>query len=57
MSEKRSSVQFNGFGVTAVLVAFLLLWSQSGWYRIDCALGIKKACDLIERECIEKQRP
>lgn len=34
----------------AVLVAFFMFWSQSGWYRVDCALGVVKACELIASE-------
>lgn len=34
----------------AILIAFLVFWWQSGWYRLDCGLGIQKACDLIAAE-------
>lgn len=34
----------------AILFAFLILWMQSGWYRIDCAIGIEKACELVKAE-------
>lgn len=34
----------------AVMIAFLFFWQQSGWYRVDCALGVQKACDLIASE-------
>lgn len=34
----------------AVIVAFWMFWAQSGWYRIDCALGVSKACELIAAE-------
>lgn len=35
---------------SAVLIAFFLFWHQSGWYRVDCALGIRSACELIANE-------
>lgn len=35
---------------SAVILLFLAFWSQSGWYRVDCALGQKPACDLIAAE-------
>jgi len=41
----------------AVMFFFLLLWGQSGWYRIDCALGQEKACALIANEYAEKEKP
>lgn len=34
----------------AVIVLFFMFWAQSGWYRVDCALGIAKACELIASE-------
>lgn len=34
----------------AILFLFFMFWLQSGWYRIDCALGIQKACQLISQE-------
>jgi len=41
----------------AVIFFFLLLWSQSGWYRIDCAIGNEKACSLIAAEYMKKEKP
>lgn len=41
----------------AVMMFFLCLWLASGWYRIDCALKVEKACKLIEQEYIKKERP
>lgn len=34
----------------AVMFLFLLFWHQSGWYRVDCALGVQRACELIAGE-------
>ena len=34
----------------AVLVFYLAFWGQGGWYRIDCALGIERACQMIAAE-------
>ena len=36
----------------AILLMFWMFWGQSGWYRVDCAIGIERACELItvERE-------
>lgn len=36
--------------VSAILILFWLFWQQSGWYRVDCALGQGAACDLITAE-------
>lgn len=33
-----------------ILVLFFVFWWQSGWYRVDCALGVQKACTLIAAE-------
>lgn len=37
---------------SAVFFAFLAFWAFSGWYRVDCALGIAKACELIAAEAV-----
>ena len=42
------NASFDVLGFWAFL--FLLFWMQSGWYRVDCALGIKRACELIALE-------
>ncbi len=34
----------------AVCVTFTVFWGQSGWYRVDCALGIQQACEKIRQE-------
>ncbi|WP_267550330.1 hypothetical protein [Rhizobium rhizogenes] len=34
----------------AIIIAFFLFWQQNGWYRVDCALGVQKACNLIAGE-------
>ena len=34
----------------AIIVLFFIFWHQSGWYRIDCALHVEKACQLITAE-------
>jgi hypothetical protein len=53
MSE-RPNVEFNGFGWLAL---FVLFWWQSGWYRLDCALGVHRACALINSEYTKKETP
>jgi hypothetical protein len=40
-----------------VFWAFVFFWGQSGWYRVDCSLGIQKACELIQAEYVAKARP
>lgn len=42
---------------TAIAVLFFWFWAQSGWYRIDCALGQQKACGLIAAEYDAKAKP
>lgn len=42
---------------SAIIIVFLLFWQQSGWYRVDCALGIQHACALIDAEYVEKSKP
>ncbi len=34
----------------AICLMFFLFWQQSGWYRVDCALGVNAACSLIAAE-------
>lgn len=41
----------------AIIWLFFLFWSQSGWYRLDCALSIQKACELIAAEYTKKPKP
>lgn len=36
--------------VFVVLFAIFMFWQQSGWYRVDCAVGVQAACDLIAKE-------
>lgn len=33
-----------------IAFAFFLFWSQGGWERVDCALGIALACEYAERD-------
>jgi len=42
---------------TFVIALFLIFWMQSGWHRIDCALGTQKACGLIAAEYDAKAKP
>lgn len=51
MSERADSAP------TAILIAFLVFWLQSGWYRVDCSLGVQQACGLITAEYQAKERP
>ena len=55
MSDKNHSAY--GDAVWAVLWFFFLLWAQSGWYRIDCALGQTAACNLIAAEYAARAKP
>lgn len=41
----------------AIIALFLIFWLQSGWYRIDCALGTPQACELIKAEYTAKAKP
>jgi hypothetical protein len=51
MSEERKiKIVQDGDLVMAVVIAFILFWAQSGWYRVDCALGIQAACNRIASE-------
>lgn len=43
--------------IWAVIFLFVWFWMHSGWYRIDCALGIERACELIRAEYSAKLRP
>jgi hypothetical protein len=56
MSE-RPNVEMHGFGSLAVLVLFWVFYMQSGWYRLDCALGTQRACELIAAEYAAKAKP
>jgi len=40
-----------------IMMLFFWFWAQSGWYRIDCALGTQKACELIAAEYAAKAKP
>lgn len=42
---------------STVLVLFFVFWWQSGWYRIDCAIGVQKACELIAAEKEYQPKP
>lgn len=53
MKESTVYISFSGL----ILWLFFMFWAQSGWYRIDCALGTPKACDLIALEYTKKERP
>lgn len=58
MSEKAEiKTEMNGFGALAILFLFFMFWSQSGWYRIDCAMHVQRACDLIAAEYVGSKRP
>lgn len=46
---KIEGVSYSSIGM-AVAALFLLFWLQNGWYRVDCALGAAKACELIAAE-------
>lgn len=56
-SEKEIKVSVDSDFVWAVVVAFLLFWAQSGWYRVDCSLGNEKACALIADEYAKDETP
>ena len=44
-------------GFWFVCWAFIFFWGQGGWYRVDCSLGVERACDLIKVEYSAKQKP
>lgn len=48
--ERKVKIDFGAELVILVAYIFLLFWLQSGWYRLDCALGISRACELIAAE-------
>jgi hypothetical protein len=56
MSE-RPDIDFNGFGAWAIIVMFFMFWAQSGWYRLDCAMGVQRACELIGEEYKKEPKP
>lgn len=49
------SVTVGGFAFALWL--FVFFWAQSGWYRVDCAMQIEKACELIKTEYALKEKP
>lgn len=58
MSGKQEvKTEMHGFGAWAIAILFFWFWFQSGWYRIDCALHIQKACELIGAEYAAKAKP
>lgn len=48
--EHKTKVSVNVEFVVPIFILFFLFWQQSGWYRIYCALGVQKACELIAHE-------
>lgn len=48
--ERKVRVDFGAELMILVAYIFFLFWLQSGWYRLDCALGIARACELIAAE-------
>ncbi|MDM9644495.1 MULTISPECIES: hypothetical protein [unclassified Rhizobium] len=48
--EKSIKVEIDHALVWAIFFMFFLFWQQSGWYRVDCALGVNAACSLIAAE-------
>lgn len=48
--DSKGSVSFSFDVIGFWLALFILFWAQSGWYRVDCAIGIKPACELIASE-------
>lgn len=57
MSEKIENNTNVSIGFWFWFVAFLAFWLQSGWYRVDCAVGVRRACDLITAEYVAKDKP
>ena len=51
----------NGNAAAAAIVLVMMVtfafWDQGGWYRVDCALGVARACALIHAEYAEDPRP
>lgn len=46
----RVTTDLGGDLIALSLIMVWMFWLQSGWYRVDCALGINKACELIASE-------
>jgi hypothetical protein len=58
MSERsKFEIDWSGFGLWFWLFFAWVFWWQSGWYRVDCALKIERACDLIRAEYAKKEKP
>lgn len=53
----RTEVNVAAGGFSLVFWAFVFFWGQSGWYRVDCSLGVDKACELIKAEYLAKPKP
>lgn len=48
---KISGIDSGSFGmIFSVALLFILFAAQNGWYRVDCALGVQEACNLIKAE-------
>lgn len=48
--ERKVTVDFGAELVFLVAYIFFLFWLLSGWFRVDCAIGITRACELISAE-------
>lgn len=53
----QTKVDVEGFGWFAIIVAFLAFWLMGGFYRVDCALSIDRACEIIKEEYAAKKKP
>ena len=50
-------MRVNVYFAWGIIILFFMFWGQSGWYRVDCALGTSKACALIAAEYDKKANP
>lgn len=59
MNTSEINVSLGGFALAFWLFfwGFVFFWGQSGWYRVDCALHVAKACELIKAEYDKKEKP
>jgi hypothetical protein len=53
----QTKIDFEGFSWFAILTAFWIFWLMGGFYRVDCALSIERACEIIKEEYAAKKKP
>lgn len=48
--DQKFNFSYDGDWIMTALAIFLFFWIMGGWHRIDCALNIERACELIKAE-------